>query len=250
MAEANAGSIRAEILLSTKDWDRKQRRVKGDLNEMQGRSKKAAKAMRLLKGGMLATAVGAGVAAKASLDLARRFESSMAEVQAVTQAPQAELDKLAEKAKEMGATTKFSSNEAADALIELGRAGMETNDMLVALPEVLSLAAAGSLSLKEAADLSTNVLSAFKLPVEELGRVTDVLSSTAANANTDVQQLSGGMKMVAPVAASMGISLEDTAAALGTLANNGIKSTESGTAVRGMLLALGNPVGQTKKAMD
>lgn len=175
------------------------------------------------------------------------FEQSMSNVQAVTGVTGVAFQQLSAQAKNLGATTVFSASQAASGMEFLGRAGFETNEVMAALPATLDLAKAGALDLGVAADIASNILSGFALPAGEMGRAADVIAETAANANTNVQQLGDGMKFVAPVAAALGISIEESAAAMGVLSNAGLQGSLAGTGLRRVLSELASPA---KKSRD
>ncbi|MFJ6019778.1 phage tail tape measure protein [Nocardiopsis alba] len=197
--------------------------------------------------GVTTPLVGMGVAV---LKTAGDFESSMNNVRAVTGAAGKDFDDLSELAREMGSTTQFSASEAAGAMEFLGMAGLDTNEIMEALPGTLNLAAAGGLELADAADISTNILSGMNMEVEELGHLNDVLADAARSANTDVQQLGMGMKQVAPVASGFGFELEETTAALGFLADAGIQGEQGGTLLRSAMSQLINPTKQAGEMLD
>jgi len=179
------------------------------------------------------------------------FEKTMARVKAVTSGiTENEFKEMTEVAKELGATTEFTAQQAAEGLIFLSQAGLTATESMAALPGVLQLATAGGFELAEAADLATNVLASFGLGVEELSRVNDVLAFTASNANTSVSELGNGVKVVGAIATASGEELEDMAAVLASLANVGIKGAEGGTAVRNMLLRLQNPTKRARVALE
>lgn len=182
-------------------------------------------------------------AAKTLID----FEQSLAKVEAVIQPTADEMQKLSDIARELGANTVFTASQAADGIEFLGRAGFTANEALGAIEGTLNLAAAGSLELARAADIASNVLSAFNLDTTEAGRVADVLALAAQSANTNVEQLGEGIKFVGPIAAAFGISIEQTAAALGVLGNAGLQASTAGTGLRRILSTLGTP---TKKLND
>jgi TP901 family phage tail tape measure protein len=197
--------------------------------------------------GVTTPLVGLGVAA---LNTAAGFESSMNDVRAVTGATGQDFDRLSDLAREMGSTTQFSASESAEAMTYLGMAGLETDEILSALPGTLALAAAGGMELADAADVSTNVLAGMNMEVEELGHLNDVLADASRSANTDVQQLGMGMKQVAPVASGLGFELEETTAALGFLADAGIQGEQGGTLLRSAMSQLINPTKQAGEMLD
>ena len=177
------------------------------------------------------------------------FEERLSTVRAVTRATDSQMQEMETAARRLGATTKFSATEAADGMVFLGRAGFTTSQIIQALPGTLDLAAAGALELGDAADIASNVLTGFQMDAREMGRVADVLAAAAANANTDILQLGQGMKFVAPVAASLDVSLESTTAAIGALSDAGLQGEMAGTGLRGALLSLLAPTNEGKKAL-
>tara|TARA_R100000700_G_scaffold20809_1_gene27554 strand:- start:587 stop:3424 length:2838 start_codon:yes stop_codon:yes gene_type:complete len=195
--------------------------------------------------------VGLGAVAKgltSSFNSAKQFEQSMADVGAITGATGQTFDDLSNLAREMGATTSFSATQAAEGIQFLGMAGLGTDEIMTALPASLQLASAGSLSLGEAADISTNIMGAMRLEADDLGRVVDVLAQSARKSNTDVQQMGEGMKYVAPTAAALKVPLEDTASMLGILASNGLQASVGGTSLNAAFRAMVAPSGEAEKA--
>jgi TP901 family phage tail tape measure protein len=180
--------------------------------------------------------------------VAAEFESAMSKAKAVTQATGEDFTKLKDLAKEMGSSTAFSASQAAEGITFLGQAGFSTDEIFQALPSTLNLAAAGGLELAEAADIASNVLSGMRLEASETARVTDVLAQASASSNTNVQQLGNAFAMVAPGAAAAGVSLEDTAAALGVLADNGIQASSGGTALNAALRTMLKPSKDAEEA--
>ena len=168
----------------------------------------------------------------AALYAAGQFEASMNRVGALTEATGDQMDRLQAQARELGATTAFSASQAADAMGFLAMAGFEVEEIIAAMPGTLQLAAAGQMELAQAADIASNVLTGFGLEAAEIGRVNDVLAKTAVSANTDIAQMGEAMKYVAPVAAGLGISVEETAAGIGMLSNAGIQASSAGTGMR------------------
>lgn len=180
---------------------------------------------------------------------AAQFEAAMIRVQALSNASAAQLRDLTAIALRMGATTKFTATDAADALGFMSMAGMRAEQSLAALPGVLQLAASAGLSLADAADIVTNVLSGYRLEVEQLSRVNDVLVSTFTATNTSLSQLGQAMKYAGPVAAQAGVSFETAAAMIGLMGNAGIQGSMAGTSLRGALARLAAPTDQVKNAM-
>ena len=196
-----------------------------------------------------ATVAFAAVAGKALL-MASGYDAAMRSVQAKTGATGALLDKLSEQAREMGRTTVHSATEAARGQAFLAQAGFEANQVLAALPGTLNLATAGELALSRAADIASNVLTGFALKVSEADRVADVLALTAKSTNTNVEQMGNAMKFAATVAAAADADFEETAAAIGLLANAGLQGEMGGTALRGAMSKLLNPTKAAQKILD
>lgn len=169
------------------------------------------------------------------------FEETLATVRGVTGATQDQFVSLSATARELGATTRFSATEAGEGLLFLARAGFEVEEAQAALPATLNLAIGGAIGLGEAADFASNILSQFGLTAGETTRVVDVLVATANRANTNVSQLAQALTFAGPVAGSLGIEIEDTAAAIGKLGDSGIQASQAGTNLRGILLALTAP---------
>ena len=188
-------------------------------------------------------AVGVAAAAGTALSIAsfNNFQTSLNNVKAVSQATVVEMALFEAQALSMGASTKFSAQEAADAQAFLAMAGLSVQQSLAALPGTLQLAAAGQLDLARAADLTTNVMSGYRMSVSDIPRINDVLASTAATANTNVEQMGDAMSYVAPVAAAAGVQFEQTSAALGILASNAMAGERGGTALRGIIATLITP---------
>ncbi|WP_314587925.1 phage tail tape measure protein [Paenibacillus terrigena] len=182
-----------------------------------------------------------GVVITKSIETAATFEQSMANVKAISQATGAEFESLRNQAIQLGATTKFSAAQAADAQALLAQAGFKTKEIIASLPGVLSLAAAGQTDLALTADITASALNGFALAAGESARVADVLAKASIDTNADITDLGYALKYVAPVAASMGVSIEEAVAAIGELSNAGIKGEMAGTQLRAILLSLASP---------
>jgi len=188
--------------------------------------------------------------AKEVTKLHAEFQYMMSRVKALTGATDAQKESLKELAREMGATTMFTAKESAEAMQFLAMAGLEVNEIMDALPKTLQLAAAGNIDLASAADIATNVMSAYNIEAKELGRVNDIIANTATSANTNVTEFAEAFKMVGPIAKNAGQTIEDVAAGIGILANNGIKGTMAGTAMRTMISKLVKPSEDAKEILD
>jgi TP901 family phage tail tape measure protein len=185
-----------------------------------------------------------------AINVIKDFETSMSGVRAVTGATDTSMKALRDTARDLGAVTAFSATEAAKGMEFLGMAGFETDQIIAAIPATLDLAAAGMLDLGQAADIASNILSGFALPASEMGRVSDVLATTAASANTNVAQLGDAMKFVAPIAAALNVPIEDVSAAVGSLSNAGIQGGEAGTTLRRVMLSLLNPSREATSVLE
>ena len=173
--------------------------------------------------------VGLGTAAvKAAAD----FDSAMSKVAAVSGATGSDLEDLRDKAREMGAKTKFSATEAAEAMNYMAMAGWKTEDMLSGIEGVMNLAAASGEDLATTSDIVTDALTAFGLTAADSGHFADILAAASSNANTNVSMMGETFKYCAPIAGALGFSAEDTAEAIGLMANAGIKGSQAGTALR------------------
>lgn len=197
-----------------------------------------------------ALVVGVGKLAKEIVNIGSTFESGMSEVAAISGATGDDLDALTAKAKEMGATTKFSASDSAEALKYMAMAGWDTSQMLDGLDGVMNLAAASGEDLGLVSDIVTDALSAFGMEAKQSSEFADLLASTASNSNTNVAMMGESFKYVAPIAGALGYSAEDTALALGLLANNGIKGSQAGTTLKNIMTGLSNPTKQSAVAMQ
>ena len=175
-----------------------------------------------------------------------KFEKSMSNVKAITNATGEDMNKMSDLAREMGRTTAFTAKEAAEGMTFLGMAGFDTNEIMKALPDTLNLAAASNIELGRAADIASNVLTGFRLQAGEAGRVVDVLAKTVTSSNTDMNQLSEAMKLFAPSAATFGISVEEASAAVGLLGNAGLQGSVATTALSTSLVRLSKPTKEMK----
>lgn len=181
------------------------------------------------------------------INTAGDFEASMSNVEALSGASGDELESLSDKAKEMGASTKFTAGESADALSYMALAGWNTQSMLEGISPVLNLAAAANMDLAQASDIVTDYLTAFGLKASDTTHFVDVMAYAMAHSNTDVIQLGEAYKACASTATSLGYSIEETTAVLATMANAGVKGGEAGTALNAIFTRLAT---NTKKCGD
>ncbi len=175
------------------------------------------------------------------VDTFASFQSQMSTVQAISGAAGSQMAELAEKAKYMGATTSFTATEAGQALEYMAMAGWKTDEMLGGLEGIMHLAAASGESLASTSDIVTDALTAFGLAASDSAHFADVLAAASSNSNTNVGMMGETFKYAAPVAGALGYSIEDTALAIGLMANAGIKGSQAGTALRGTLTNLAKP---------
>lgn len=174
----------------------------------------------------------------AAVKTAADFDSAMSKVAAVSGATGSDFDKLRDKAREMGAKTKFSATEAADAMNYMAMAGWKTEEMLSGIEGVMYLAAASGEDLATTSDIVTDALTAFGLTAADSGHFADVLAAASSNANTNVSMMGETFKYCAPVAGALGFSVEDTAEAIGLMGNAGIKASQAGTSMRSIMTNL------------
>ena len=174
----------------------------------------------------------------AAVKTAADFDSAMSRVAAVSGATGSNFDSLRDKAREMGAKTKFSATEAADAMNYMAMAGWKTEDMLSGIEGVMYLAAASGEDLATTSDIVTDALTAFGLTAADSGHFADVLAAASSNANTNVSMMGETFKYCAPVAGALGFSVEDTAEAIGLMGNAGIKASQAGTSMRSIMTNL------------
>ena len=188
--------------------------------------------------------------AKETLQAGMNFEQGMAQVQAVSGASGEELEALTEKAKEMGAKTKFSATESAEAFNYMAMAGWKTEDMLNGIEGIMNLAAASGADLATTSDIVTDALTAMGYSADDAGKLADVMAAASSNANTNVEMMGQTFQYAAPIVGSLGYSMEDTAVAIGLMANAGIKGDKAGTALRSTLTRLSAPPKECAEAME
>ena len=178
------------------------------------------------------------------------FESAMSKVKAISGATGDEVNQLSNKAKEMGAKTKFTAKESADAFTYMAMAGWETKEMLEGVDGVMNLAAADGLDLATTSDIVTDAITAFGLEASDSAHFADVLAKASSSANTNVSMLGESFKFIGPVAGAFGYSAEDTSIALGLMANSGIKAGQAGTSLRSALVRMADPSDEAAGAME
>lgn len=188
--------------------------------------------------------------AKETMNLGIDFSSSMSNVQAISGATGDEIALLEQKARDLGATTVYSASDVADGFGYMAMAGWDTQQMMDGIAGILDLAASSGEDLATTSDIVTDALTAFGMEAGDAGRLADVMAAASSNANTNVSMLGESFKYVAPVAGALGFSAEDTAVALGLMANSGIKASQGGTALRTMLTNMAKPTDDMAYAME
>lgn len=194
----------------------------------------------------------------AAVTMGSEFESQMSRVQAISGASASELEKLNSQALQLGADTAFSAQEAAEGMEMLASAGFsavieegkETSEIMEAMPGMLDLAASSGEDLATSAEIAASTLRGFGLAASDAGHVADVLAENAARTNAGVADTGEAMKYVSSVAHAMGISMEETAAAIGIMSDAGIKGSQAGTTLRSALSRISKPTKQMKTVMD
>lgn len=227
--------------------------VAGALSSIGAAAETAGRALTLGVTAPLMTAAGAAI------QTGMQFDASMSNVYGLMSSlnlSQAQMDALRDTAREMGATTKFSASEAADAMGYMALAGWDDAQVIAGIPGVLNLAAAANMDLAKASDIVTDTMTPFGMAAERAGEAADVFAYAQANSNTTVEALGEAMKYAAPTADAFGMTLQDTAAAMGVLANAGIKGSQGGTTLNAMLRDMKNnakngaiAIGKTKVAL-
>lgn len=196
-----------------------------------------------------------GTVTAASVKVGSSFEAEMSKVASISGSTSEELAALTDKAKEMGAKTKFSASESAEAMEYMAMAGWKTGAMLEGIEGIMNLAAASGEDLATTSDIVTDALTAFGTTAQDITQTkvnefVDVLAAASSNANTNVSMMGETFKYVAPVAGALGYSAEDTAVAIGLMANSGIKASQAGTALRSMMSRLAKPTDEVEAAME
>lgn len=186
----------------------------------------------------------------AAVKTAADFDSSMSNVAAISGSSAEDMDKLRERAREMGAQTKFSAKEAGDAMGYMAMAGWDAQQMYDGLPGIMNLAAASGEDLATTSDIVTDALTAFGMEAEDSSHFADVLAQASSSANTNVGLMGETFKYIAPVAGALGYSAEDAAVAIGLMANSGIKASSAGTQLRSSLTNMIKPSKDVGDAME
>nr|DAI45899.1 MAG TPA: minor tail protein [Caudoviricetes sp.] len=200
-------------------------------------------------GAITGTATALGGVSIAAIKAGSDFESQMSRVQAISGATGSEFNKLKEQAIQLGADTAFSSSQAAEGMENLAAAGFTTSEIMDAMPGLLDLAAASGEDLASSSDIAASTLRGFGLEAADAAHVADVLAANANKTNSSVADTGEAMKYVAPLARAAGLSIEETAAAIGIMANAGIQGSQAGTTLRGAISRLSKPTKQMSECM-
>ena len=213
-------------------------------------------------GSKAVSAIGSGLKSltAGAISAGANFENAMSSVAAISGATGSDFDRLSEKAKQLGKSTQYTASETDSAMEYMAMAGWKTEDMLNGIEGVMDLAAASGEDLAGVSDIVTDAMTAFGLSADGTTKITkevsnashfaDVLAAASANSNTNVAMLGESFKYAAPVAGSLGYSVEDTAIALGLMASSGLKSSMAGSSLRTILTNLAKPTDDISDAMD
>lgn len=240
---ANASSFSSALNQMNSDLSKMSSQFSG-LNKLGDGMKSVGKKLTM---GLTVPIAGMGAV---SANTAMNFEAGMNKVSAISGATGKDLDKLSNLAKDMGAKTKFSASESAEALSYMGMAGWKTQDMLNGLPGILNLAAAGGTDLALTSDIVTDGLTALGLTASDTEKFVDIMAATVSNSNTNIELMGETLKYIGPVAGSLGIEMNDLSLAIGLMGNSGIKGSQAGTALRAGLTNLVKPTKEMKVAME
>jgi TP901 family phage tail tape measure protein len=247
---ADVGEIRGRLTLSLTDWNKSQAKAKSDMQGLGKSAQQTAKDFNTISRASMAVGGAIALSLGASVKTAATFQASLSKLSAISGATESEMETLETRIRDLAKTSVYSAGQTADAARFMAMAGMDVSQIYEGLPAVLNLAASSAMDLGQASDIATNILSGFGLQAKDLTRVVDVMAKTATSSNTNVQEMGEGMKYIAPVAKSLGMSVEETSAAIGILANNGLKGSVGANALRAGFLSLVNPTGQTEEAIE
>lgn len=210
----------------------------------------ASKGLKVATVAITGTAAALGGVAAAAIKVGSDFESQMSRVKAISGATGEEFEQLKAQAMQLGADTSFSASQAAEGMENLAEAGFTTSEIMSAMPGLLNLAAASGEDLASSSDIAASTLRGFGLAASDAAHVADVLAANANRTNSSVADTGEAMKYIAPLARAAGLSLEETAAAIGIMANAGIQGSQAGTSLRGALSRLSKPTDDMAAAMD
>lgn len=246
----NLGQDTDELRQQYERLEQAQKKVQ-DITEKQEANKAAISQTKAQLGGLIGTVTAVGAAVYAGpVRKAAEFQEQMSGVQAISNASAEDMVKLSQKAKEMGAATKFTATEAGEAMEYMAMAGWKTGDMLGGIEGIMNLAAASGEELGSVSDIVTDALTAFGLQASDAGHFSDVLAQASSNANTNVGMMGATFQKVAPVAGALGYSVEDMSLGIGLMANASIKAEVAGTSLKTALANMAKPTKQQAEYMD
>lgn len=222
-----------------------------EITEKQAANKQAVSQTKAQLGGLIGTVAAVGTAFYAGpVKKAAEFQEQMSSVKAISNASAGDMEKLSQKAKEMGATTAFTATEAGKAMEYMAMAGWKTEDMLGGIDGIMNLASASGEDLGAVSDIVTDALTAFGLSASDAGHFSDVLAQASSNANTNVSMMGSTFQKVAPVAGALGYSVEDMSLGIGLMANASIKADVAGTSLKTALANMAKPTKQQATYME
>lgn len=250
---ADAARARAETERQTKALEQQKRKTEALARARERAARIRDTSAQIAGVGARSAGIGAGMAVGGGLfaQAGISFEASMSEVGAIARLSKGSdaLNGLRAQAEKLGSETSFSATQVAGGQKFLAMAGYTPEAIRDSIGDVLNLATAGGVELDVAADISSNIGSAFKIPAEQTSRVTDVLTATFTRSNVSLQTLGETMKYAAPIANQLGISLEQTSAMAGLLGNVGIQGSEAGTALKAIYNRLASPPKMARDAL-
>jgi TP901 family phage tail tape measure protein len=251
MANLVVGALRVVLSLDSADYDQAITRVSRSADQIQRGFKSIGRQATTLGQTLsLGLTLPLVAAAKEAIDTGTEFESAINQIKGVLQPTAAEMDLVRQTAIKLGADTVFSATDAADAMLELGKAGFDTQNAIHATADVLQLAAASGLSMGDAATMAARTLNAFGLKVGDLAHVNDVLAAACNKSSLEIGDLQVAFGYVAPIATSFHLSIEQTSAALAIMRDRGIAAETTGRALRQGFSRLVNPVKSVQQVMD
>lgn len=257
ISQEQYATLQADIAKTTKELESLEKQAKKSASVLGQQFEEAGKKISAVGdkvtsvGNALAPLSGAAVAGfTAAVKTTADFEAQMSRVEALSGSTAEQMEALEEKAREMGATTKFSATEAGEAFEYMALAGWKADDMAAGISGIMSLAAASGEDLATVSDIVTDALTAFGNSAEDAGHFADVLAAASSNSNTTVSMMGEAFKYVAPLAGSLGYSVDDIAVALGLMANSGVKASTAGTSLRSILSNLVDPSKEVTALME
>lgn len=245
---SEVGEVKYKVVADDSDLDQQINKTEGKLTSKFGGV--AAKVGKVVTGAVMAGTAAVGAFAKSAVDAGMNFDASMSQVAATMGKTVDEISELRDFAQEMGAKTAFSASQAADALNYMALAGYDAETSMSMLPNVLNLAAAGGMELATASDMITDASSALGLSLDETATMVDQMAKTSSKSNTSVQQLGEAMLTVGGTAKTLRGGTVELSQALGILADNGVKGSEGGTALRNIILSLSAPTEKAAKELE